>query len=295
MSDRRTCPSCGYDNTARADTCAGCGHDLDESTAPVHPGETLRDPDDLTLPPSPLLRAVLSGEPDALAPPAAAPAPAVAPVAAAPAAATAAVAEAPAPPVRPVVVPAPPPITKRTFEHLSPNADQAIVLRDLAERLQTRKVEPTFRYAGFFIRLGAFLIDVAVLGLFAIPLTTAGYLGLRAGLLVLGQSQPIETDETTVTLFTAGWLAMAAVYFTLLHRSHGQTIGKSIFGLAVRTIDFREVGFVRCLVRTLGYALSSSFLGFGFLLVALTPRKRGWHDFLAGTCVVRLTREEGAS
>src|SRR5690348_15194295 len=132
MSERRTCPSCGYLNTARAETCAGCGHALDEATAPIHPGETLRDPDDLTLPPSPLLRAVLSGEPDAFAPPAAAPAPAPAPPTPAPAVAAAAPAptavEAPPPPVRPVVVPAPPPITKRTFEHLSPSADQAIVL-----------------------------------------------------------------------------------------------------------------------------------------------------------------------
>jgi uncharacterized RDD family membrane protein YckC len=282
-------------NAPGAEACAECGRLFAGREARLHPGETLRDPDDLTLPPSPLLRAVLSSEPDAFAPPAAEPAPAApAPAVAATAPAPVPV-EAPPPPVRPVVVPPPPPITKRTFEHLSPSADQAIVLRDLAERLQTRKEEPTVRYAGFFIRLGAFLIDVAVLGLFAIPLTTAGYLGLSAGMLALGRSQPIEADETTITLFTAGWLAMAAVYFTLLHRSHGQTIGKSIFGLAVRTIDFREVGFVRCLVRTLGYALSSSFLGFGFLLVALTPRKRGWHDFLAGTCVVRLAREEGAS
>jgi uncharacterized RDD family membrane protein YckC len=258
MSDTRPCKSCSYLNTARAERCAACDTPLDETSAPVHPGETLRDPDDLTLPPSPLLRAVLRGEPDAVA--------------------------------RPAAAPPPPPV-----ERPSPTVDQAALLRDLAERLHTRKVKPTVQYAGFFVRLGAFLIDSIVLGAFAVPLTAAGYFGLRAGMLVIGHSEPIEPDEGILTLLIAGWFAMAAVYFTVLHRSYGQTIGKSLLGLEIRTLDLGTVGTVRCLIRTLGYAASSSFLGFGFLLVALTPRKRGWHDFLAGTCVVRLAREEGSA
>lgn len=279
MPDRRPCPSCSYLNTARADTCAGCGKALEESSAPVHPGETLRDPDDLTLPPSPLLRAVLSGAPDAATTPAplAAPAPSVAP------------ARSPAP------SPAPPPVATVSLEHLSPTVDQAVLLRDLAERLHARKVEPTVRYAGFFVRASAFLIDAIVLGAFSLPLAAAGYFGMRAGMLVIGHTEPIEPDETILTILTAGWFAMATVYFTVLHRTYGQTIGKSLLGLEVRTLDFGEIGIVRSLLRTLAYAVSSSFLGFGFLLAALTPRKRAWHDFLAGTCVVRLARDEASA
>lgn len=260
MPDRRPCPSCGYLNTARAETCASCGKPLDEDSAPVHPGETLRDPDDLTLPPSPLLRAVLRGEPDAA-----------------------------------VTAAAAPPLTKIAVDQLSPSAGEAALLRDLAERLHARKVEPAVRYAGFFVRLAAFLTDSLVLGVFAVPLAAAGYLGLRAGMMVIGHSEPIEPDEALFTILTAGWLAMATVYFTVLHHSHGQTIGKSLLGLEVLTLDLRAVGIVRSLVRTLGYAVSSSFLGFGFLLIALTPRKRGWHDFLAGTCVVHLARDEASA
>ena len=270
MPDTRPCTSCSYLNTARAESCAACGTPFDETLAPVHPGETLRDPDDLTLPPSPLLRAVLRGESDA---------------------ATTAGA---APPHTRTVEPTPH-YAGFTVEQLSPNVDQAALLRDLAERLHTRKVEPTVQYAGFLVRLGAFLIDSIVLGAFAVPLAAAGYFGLRAGMLVIGHSEPIEPDETVLTLLIAGWFAMAAVYFTVLHRTYGQTIGKSLLGLEIRTLDLDAVGTVRCLIRTLGYAASSSFLGFGFLLVALTPRKRGWHDFLAGTCVVRLAREEGSA
>jgi uncharacterized RDD family membrane protein YckC len=196
--------------------------------------------------------------------------------------------------ITPVSPPPIPSVTTASIERLTPTVDQAALLRDLAERLQARKIEPTVQYAGFILRAGAFLIDSAVLGAFALPLAVAGYVGIRAGMLVIGHSAPIEPDETILTILIAGWFAMATVYFTVLHRAYGQTIGKSLLGLKVHTLDFREVGIVRSLIRALGYAVSSSFLGFGFLLVALTPRKRGWHDFLAGTCVVRLARD-GAS
>jgi uncharacterized RDD family membrane protein YckC len=168
------------------------------------------------------------------------------------------------------------------------------VLRDLAERLQTRKETPV-RHAGFFVRVIAFLVDGMVLGLFGVPLAIAGYFGIRAGMLMLGQPGAVETNEAMFTILTAAWFVMALIYFTILHHSFGQTIGKSLLGLQVQTLDAQRVGTLRSLVRALGYAVSSSFFGFGFLLVALTPRKRGWHDFLAGTCVVRLARDEASA
>jgi uncharacterized RDD family membrane protein YckC len=309
MTDPLPCPSCSFANALGAETCAKCGTPLAETPERIHPGETLRDPDDLTLPPSPLLRAVLRGEPDAFTTPRGSPAPATSPApvppspapAAAPTAAPAAIptparaatpTPAPEPAPTPTPEPAPTPaVTKATVERLSPSVDQAALLRELAERLHARKPEPVVRYAGFFVRVVAFLVDGAVLAMFGIPLTAAGYLGVRAGSIVLGHTAPLELDESLFTLLTAAWFTMATVYFTALHHSCGQTIGKSLLGLEVRTLDLGRVGTARALVRTLGYAVSSSFLGFGFLLVALTPRKRGWHDFLARTCVVIATEE----
>lgn len=291
MIDPLPCPRCAFANALGAETCVECGTPLAETPERVHPGETLRDPDDLTLPPSPLLRAVLRGAPDAYAKaershdaPAAAPSPEPA---------------APAPNAAPAPEPAAerpnPTITKANVAHLSPSADQAALLRDLAERLHARRAEPVVRYAGFFVRVVAFLIDGVLLGAFGLPLAAAGYWGIRAGLMVLGHDTPIEPDETLVTLLMVAWFAMATAYFTILHHAYGQTIGKSLLGIGVRTLHMHEVGYGRALLRTLAYALSSSFFGFGFLLVALTPRKRGWHDFLAGTCVVRLGAEEASA
>jgi uncharacterized RDD family membrane protein YckC len=262
MVDPLPCPACTFANPPGAESCVQCGAALAETPERVHPGETLRDPDDLTLPPSPLLRAVLREEPDAATTGAARPA-------------------------RPVGA-------RAAAEQLSPTADQTAVLRDLAERLHTRKpVEPAaVPYAGFFVRAVAFLVDGAVLAVFGIPLAAAGYFGIRAGLMVLGKTTPIEVDEAFLEFLIVAWFVMAAAYFTLLHRSYGQTIGKSLLGLQVRSLHLGPVGFGRSLLRTVAYAASSSFFGLGFILVALTPRKRGWHDFLAGTCVVRGLVEE---
>lgn len=292
MIDPLACPTCTFANPPGAERCVKCGAALAESPERVHPGETLRDPDDLTLPPSPLLRAVLRADTETpVLPPNAARETVPPMVPASPAAAAAS-----APPPTPDAPPAAPAVTRASIEQLSPSADQAALLRELAERLHVRKVEPPpVRYAGFFVRAAAFVIDGAILSAFGVLLAMAGYSGLRAGMLAIGASTTIEPDETLYSLLTAAWFAMAAVYFTVLHRTYGQTIGKSLLGLRVHTIDLGELGYARSLFRTLCYAASSSFLGFGFLLVALTPRKRGWHDFLAGTCVVRLAGDEAGS
>src|SRR5438105_4293623 len=79
------------------------------------------------------------------------------------------------------------------------------------------------------------------------------------------------------------WLAMAVIYFTALHSRTGQTIGKATVGIAVRRArDLAGIGVFRSLVRVVGYALSSAGFFLGFLTIILGPRKRGWHDYLAG-------------
>ena len=98
------------------------------------------------------------------------------------------------------------------------------------------------------------------------------------------------TTERQLT--AAAWAVMAVVYFTLLHRGHGQTIGKATVGIRVRSRDLEAIGFLRSLVRTFSYLLSSTLFGIGFLIAGITPHKRAWHDYVAGTCVVRLAPEE---
>jgi uncharacterized RDD family membrane protein YckC len=154
-------------------------------------------------------------------------------------------------------------------------------------------MEGVRHYAGFLRRAAAFVIDAVVLGAFTLPLVLAGFAGVKLALVTLGLPAPLDTMDALESLASIGWFAMAMVYFTALHAGDGQTIGKALVGIRVRTMtDLAPLGVLRSALRAVGYAASSSFFGFGFLLVALTPSKRGWHDYLAGTCVVRLARDE---
>jgi uncharacterized RDD family membrane protein YckC len=149
-------------------------------------------------------------------------------------------------------------------------------------------------HAGFVIRLVAFAIDIVILGSFTVPLSMAVIYGVKSGL--LASKTPVrfvETEEALSQLIGYAWLAMAALYFTMLHRSTGQTIGKAVVGIAVRRArDLASIGIIRSVLRVIGYVVSMCFFLLGFLTVMLNPRKRGWHDYLAGTCVVHLAPEE---
>ncbi len=193
-----------------------------------------------------------------------------------------------------------------------PDDTEAAALRAVAERMTRHRAAPPVaappragtaafaaagrpaHYAGFVIRLVAFTIDMAILAVFTMPLSMAVIYGVKTGLVASKAPVPFaETEEALATLVGYAWLAMAAFYFAALHRSTGQTIGKAIVGIAVRRArDLAGIGIVRSLLRLLGYGVSALFFFVGFTVVMLSPRKRGWHDALAGTCVVHLAPEE---
>src|SRR6266481_4709381 len=252
MVEARPCPACGHVNTVAAEACASCGEPL--PGADVHPGETFRDPDDLSFP-----------EPA-------------------------------------------PKADERPGDGTTTSDDaEAQELRELAERIAERRAasralarqphapgERPAHYAGFVIRLVAFAIDVVVLIACTVPLTIAALYGIKMGLAASGADVDlVQTEETWSRLIAVAWLAMAVIYFTALHSRTGQTIGKATVGIAVRRArDLAGIGVFRSLERVLGYALSSAGFFLGFLTIILGPRKRGWHDYLAGTCVVHLAPEE---
>src|SRR4051794_12156781 len=53
MVDATHCPACGHVNALAAETCENCGEPLRPADTPLHPGETFRDPDDLSFPDAP--------------------------------------------------------------------------------------------------------------------------------------------------------------------------------------------------------------------------------------------------
>lgn len=82
-------------------------------------------------------------------------------------------------------------------------------------------------------------------------------------------------------------IGLHAVYFVVFVGGCGQTPGKMLTGLTVVRRDGSRVGYGRAVLRWLGYWVAALPLGLGFLGVLATKERRGVHDWIAGTRVVR--------
>ena len=138
-------------------------------------------------------------------------------------------------------------------------------------------------YAGFWIRVGASLIDTILIMVLTFPIATAIYgeaywdsESLVAGLwdVVLSYILP----AITVIVFWVYKSATPGKMITNLIIVDAETGGKPSTG--------QFVG------RYFAYYLSAIPLLLGFIWVAFDKRKQGWHDKLAGTVVIRKNESE---
>ena len=134
------------------------------------------------------------------------------------------------------------------------------------------------RPAGFWVRAAAALIDSGVIVIGSVPI---GLVITIIGLL---------TDLPTAA--SLGWVLVtnlcAVVYLAVMESSARQaTLGKRAFRLTVTDLTGRRVSFGRALVRACAKYLNALTLGLGWVLAGVTRKKRGLHDFTAGTIVLR--------
>ena len=136
------------------------------------------------------------------------------------------------------------------------------------------------RYAGFWLRVVAYLIDLVVL---AIPTWLLARLG--------GPAEPISIGEKTGTVTGIYALLFTWFYYALLESSVWQaTVGKKALGLLVTDYEGRRISFWRATGRFFGNFLCALTLGIGYLMVGWTKRKQGLHDKLAQCLIVRNSR-----
>ncbi len=146
-------------------------------------------------------------------------------------------------------------------------------------------------YGGFWRRLLAFCIDLAVLNLVYAILLFAGALSHILGRVTGGASW---TDAVAGVgagfslLYVPAVFAVTVLYFTYFIAVSGQTPGKMLLGLQVRRAAGGDMTFGIALLRLAGYLVSAAVFYLGFLWIVCDPRKQGWHDKIAGTVVFRL-------
>jgi uncharacterized RDD family membrane protein YckC len=154
---------------------------------------------------------------------------------------------------------------------------------------------PATPYGGFWIRLLAHLIDHVILGAVAAPLFFIMVLPTIVRIArEAEQNQEPPSPELIVTIVSSVfvYIALAFVgqwlYEALLTSSTWQgTIGKRVLRLKVVDETGNRIGFGRATGRFFAKLLSSMFFCIGFIMIGFTDRKRGLHDMLASTLVMK--------
>ncbi|MCM3664935.1 RDD family protein [Mesobacillus subterraneus] len=126
------------------------------------------------------------------------------------------------------------------------------------------------RPAGFWVRLGAAILDGLIIG---VPLAIISYL-------VTGSAEDNIFTSTLNFLYT---LLVPVVWA-------GYTVGKKIVGVRIAKVNGEKLGFGTMFMRTIvGGLVYLLTLGIGVIvsafMVGLRQDKRAIHDFIAGTYV----------
>jgi uncharacterized RDD family membrane protein YckC len=136
---------------------------------------------------------------------------------------------------------------------------------------------PRRRAAGFWIRVVAVAIDVAIL------MTLQAAFGFLVWMLF--RPIPSRLSRAAISAFP---LVMDSAYFVVLHWLWGQTLGKMAMQVRVVTVEAGPLGFAQSTLRWIGYLASTIPFGIGYALAGVRSDKRALHDLIAGTRVDKL-------
>ncbi len=136
------------------------------------------------------------------------------------------------------------------------------------------------RFGGFWIRVGAYFIDMIVL---IIPVLLISFL-FRSVIPVDDEVSLMIVEVVDSILSLIVWWVYAAV----LHSSEWQaTVGKRVVGLKVVDVRGNRISFGRATGRYFAEFISALILFIGYMMVGWTQKKQGLHDMIAGTYVIK--------
>jgi uncharacterized RDD family membrane protein YckC len=129
--------------------------------------------------------------------------------------------------------------------------------------------------AGFWVRVVAAIIDGLIV---VVPLMILNFILTRIPVIgrVLGFLMPFAA-------LAVNWLYSAKLESSAMQA----TFGKKIMEIVVVDSTGGRLSFGKATMRWVGKLVSGLILGIGYLMVAFSARKRGLHDILANTLVVK--------
>jgi uncharacterized RDD family membrane protein YckC len=133
--------------------------------------------------------------------------------------------------------------------------------------------------AGFWIRLVAVLIDSILVNVVFYGIVAVG-----------GLASSPESGGPAAAAIALG-IVLSLAYVIGFTGAKGATPGKMALGLrVVREDGGPQVGYGKAFMREIvGKLVSGVVLYVGFLVAGFRADKKGWHDMIAGTQVVRVS------
>lgn len=144
---------------------------------------------------------------------------------------------------------------------------------------EENEVSEKYLRAGFWMRFWAYSVDILATFSLSAAILSIYYL-LTGGV------------DPSILAFSLSGILSASItflYFILLTRFFGQTLGKMLFGLKVVSKTKEELSWTDIIFREFVGRFLHRFLvvtNVLYLIVAFHPEKRGLHDFLGNSVVI---------
>lgn len=175
--------------------------------------------------------------------------------------------------------------------------DEAVVPAEPPPPLQrpSRREAPTVHVVGFWKRAAAAVIDLAIVVPAALLVTLV--VSKLAGIHLPPKNMKLFDVDLWIDLVLATdpallmglvlMLAIGMTYLVVFHIVLGRTLGMRVLKMKVIDVYGDPPSPARSLVRCAAYLASVATLLLGFLWVGFDSEKRGLHDWIAGTYVIR--------
>lgn len=169
---------------------------------------------------------------------------------------------------------------KKNFTQEEVKKQQKIWRPLLNEKNENKKYFPNYFYAGFWIRMFAYCLD-----LMCIHAITNATVGLTY------RVAAVEIATNFLSFSSLLSLAIYLAYFTLLTKlNHGQTIGKMVFGIRVVSLSETELSWGTVIVRetVCRFILKGFPFVLGYIVAAFTDHKQHVGDYFSDTSVITI-------
>ena len=138
----------------------------------------------------------------------------------------------------------------------------------------------SIRYAGFWMRFWAYLLDLIVVGSIERLIINPIFRAIEIPLMEFNMFAPISIASAIIFY----------LYFVLMTKYFNQTIGKMVFGIKVIDLKNDKLSWGTILFREWIGRFISATVVIGYIIVAFLPKKQGLHDLFTETSVIHVER-----